>query len=179
GEFQIMNIALCGMMGVGKTSVGIELAKLLNRPWYDTDSLIVDRYGKISDLFEFYGEEHFRRLEAGITRELAKQDNIIISTGGGLVIRLENNVALHENGVIVYLRARLDTLMKRVQINDQRPLLKQQDAENRMRELLAQRNPIYRSVSDYVIDTDDMTPAEVAQEIVAKLKGSRTKKKEQ
>ena len=68
-----MNIVLCGMMGVGKTSVGIRLAELTDRRWYDTDVMITDRHGRISDLFEFYGEPYFRSLETQITRELSEQ----------------------------------------------------------------------------------------------------------
>lgn len=101
-----MNIILCGMMGVGKTTVGVEIAKQTGRRWYDTDQMIVDRYGKISDIFEYYGEEYFRRIETDIVKELAKKDNLVISAGGGLVLKSENNALLQENGKIVFLRAR-------------------------------------------------------------------------
>ncbi len=76
-----MNIVLCGMMGVGKTSVGIKIAELTRRRWFDTDVVITDRYGKISDIFEYYGEPHFRELETQIVSELTDKDELVISTG--------------------------------------------------------------------------------------------------
>lgn len=93
-----MNIILSGMMGAGKTTIGVKIAELTGRRWYDTDQMIVDRYGNISDIFEYYGEEYFRRLESDIVKELAKEDNLIISTGGGLVLKRENNELLQVNG---------------------------------------------------------------------------------
>ena len=84
-----MNIILCGMMGAGKTTVGIKIAERTDKRWYDTDGIIVDRYGKISDIFEFYGEEHFRKIETDVVKELAAQDHLVISTGGGLVLKSE------------------------------------------------------------------------------------------
>ena len=74
-----MNLILCGMMGAGKTTIGIKIAELTGRRWYDTDGLIVDKYGKISDIFEYYGEAHFRKLETEIVKDLAKKDDLIIS----------------------------------------------------------------------------------------------------
>ena len=122
-----MNIILCGMMGAGKTTIGVKIAELTGRRWYDTDQMIVDRYGNISDIFEYYGEEYFRRLESDIVKELAKEDNLIISTGGGLVLKRENNELLQANGKIVFLRAALETLIKRLKVSDDRPLLQAVD----------------------------------------------------
>ena len=82
-----MNVVLCGMMGAGKTTVGIQIAELTGRRWYDTDGVIVDKYGKISDIFEYYGEAHFRKLETEIVKQFSTQDNLVISTGGGLVLK--------------------------------------------------------------------------------------------
>ena len=109
-----MNLILCGMMGSGKTTVGIKIAEITGRRWYDTDGCIVDKHGKISDIFEYYGEAHFRKLETEVVKELAKQDELIISSGGGLVLKEENNKLLQENGKIIFLRASLDTLLKRL-----------------------------------------------------------------
>ena len=87
-----MNLILCGMMGAGKTTIGIKIAEITGRRWYDTDELIVDKYGKIADIFEYYGEPHFRKLETEIVKELAQKDGLVISTGGGLVLKKENNI---------------------------------------------------------------------------------------
>ena len=118
-----MNLILCGMMGAGKTTIGIKIAELTGRRWYDTDGVIVDRHGKISDIFEYYGEAHFRKLETEIVKELADKDNLVISTGGGLVLKNENTAILKKNGVIVFLRATIETLAKRLNVDGTRPLL--------------------------------------------------------
>ena len=164
-----MNLILCGMMGAGKTTIGIKIAELTGRRWYDTDGLIVDKYGKISDIFEYYGEAHFRKLETEIVKDLAKKDNLVISTGGGLVLKSENNAVLQENGKIIFLRASLETLAKRLHVDGTRPLL-QTSAENlqdRLARLMKERMPVYEHVSDYVVDVDGKTPEQIAREIVA------------
>ena len=89
-----MNIILCGMMGAGKTTVGIKLSDLTGMRWYDTDDLITQKYGKISGIFEFYGEERFREIESEIVHGIAGEDNCVISTGGGCVLKPENSAAL-------------------------------------------------------------------------------------
>lgn len=163
-----MNIILCGMMGAGKTTIGIKIAEITSLRWYDTDGLIVDKYGKISDIFEYYGEAYFRKIETGIVKELAQKDGLIISTGGGLVLKKENNELLQKNGKIVFLRATIDTLAKRLNVDGTRPLLENstEGIRNRLARLLEERSPIYEQVADYVVDVDGKTPEEIAKEIV-------------
>ncbi len=164
-----MNLVLCGMMGAGKTTIGIKIAELTGRRWYDTDGLIVDKYGKISDLFEYYGEAHFRKLETEIIKDLAAQDGLVISTGGGLVLKKENNEVLQKNGKIFFLRANFDTLVERLKVDGTRPLL-QTSAESirdRLARLLKERMPVYEHVADYIVDVDGKTPEAIAKEIVA------------
>ena len=165
-----MNIVLCGMMGVGKSSVGVRIAELTGRMWYDTDVVITDRHGRISDIFEFYGEAHFRSLETEVVRELSARDNLVISTGGGLVLKPENNEMLKKNGKIFFLRASFETLLKRVRADETRPLLKNtgKTAET-LGTLLSERTPVYEHVADYIIETDGKSVEEVADEIVAIL----------
>ena len=167
-----MNLILCGMMGAGKTTIGIKIAELTGRRWYDTDGLIEDKYGKISDIFEYYGEAHFRKLETEIVKDLAKQDDLVISTGGGLVLKKENNEVLQKNGKIVFLRATLDTLAKRLKVDGNRPLLQTstESIRDRLARLMAERSPIYEHVADYIVDVDGKMPDEIAKEIVALLK---------
>ncbi len=163
----VMNIVLCGMMGVGKSTVGIQVASLTGRVWYDTDVVITDRYGRISDLFEFYGEAHFRSLETEVVKELTKKENLVISTGGGLVLKQENNELLHQSGKVFFLRASYETLMSRVVADETRPLLKDTGKTSEtLKRLLAERTPVYEHVADYIIDTDGKTVEEVAKEIV-------------
>ncbi len=169
-----MNIVLCGMMGVGKSSVGVRVAERTGRMWYDTDVVISDRHGRISDIFEFYGEAHFRALETEIVRELSARDGLVISTGGGLVLKPENNELLKKNGKIFFLRATFETLLKRVRADETRPLLKNtgKTAET-LGKLLKERTPVYEHVADYIIDTDGRTVQEIADEIVALADGAQ------
>ena len=168
-----MNLVLCGMMGVGKTTVGIKIAELTGRRWYDTDGLITDRHGKIPDIFEYYGEPHFRKLETEIIRELSLRDGLVISTGGGAVMKTENTAMLKRGGKIVYLRATIDTLVSRLNTDNSRPLLQstEQNIRTRLTKLLNERTPVYEHVADLTIDVDGKTPEEIAKEILANFAG--------
>ncbi len=163
-----MNIILCGMMGAGKTTVGVAISKLSERTWYDTDQMIEDKHGKISDIFEYYGENHFRTLETNCIREFAEKDNLIISTGGGLVLRPENNEILKKNGKIVFLCASIETLVGRLKIHNNRPLIQGNEMiiEKKLRELMEIRTPVYENVADYVVNVDGKTVEDIAKEIL-------------
>ncbi|MBR7100475.1 MAG: shikimate kinase [Clostridia bacterium] len=161
-----MNVVLCGMMGVGKSTVGKKLQWLSGKTCVDTDLLIVQKHGQISEIFEKYGEEHFRNLETQTVQSLAKRDNLIISTGGGLVLREQNVSLLKEKGKIFFLRASLQTLLSRVTVNAARPLLSL-GAEQKLRSLLPVRTPVYERVADYIIDTDERTVDDIAREILS------------
>ena len=170
-----MNLILCGMMGAGKTTVGIKIADLTGRRWYDTDDMITDRHGKISDLFEYYGEAYFRKIETEIIKELADMDDLVISTGGGLVLKKENNTILQKNGKIIFLRASIETLSQRLKVDGNRPLLQTstESLRDRLQRLLGERMPVYEHVADYIVDVDGKQPEEIAAEIVA-LVGEKT-----
>lgn len=162
-----MNVILCGMMGCGKTTVSLALAKRLGWERVDTDELIVSRYGKIADIFAKQGEGYFRGLETQVAAELSQKDRLVISTGGGFVLKEENVKLLKEKGVIVYLQASLSTLVKRLREDVDRPLLQGGEGlEKRLISLLSARAPIYESVADYTVHTDEKTPEEIANEIV-------------
>jgi len=163
-----MNLILCGMMGAGKTTIGIKIAEITGRRWYDTDGVIVDKHGKISDIFEYYGEAHFRKLETEVIKELAAMDNLIISTGGGLVLKSENNALLKKNGKIVFLRASHETLSRRLHVDGTRPLLQTstESIRDRLSRLMKERTPIYEHVADYVVDVDGKEPEQIAKEII-------------
>ena len=166
-----MNIILCGMMGAGKTTVGLRLALSLDRRWVDTDSLIEDEYGDISTIFQSYGEEYFRGLETKVVEELVQEDGLVISTGGGLVLREENVSLLKQNGKIVWLRGKVDTLTKRLSEDKTRPLLKTDRGclQEKLTKMLENRAPIYERIADFTVDIDGKKPEEIAMEIVAKL----------
>ncbi len=162
-----MNIVLCGMMGAGKTTVGILISDLTGMRWYDTDDLIIDKYGKIADIFEYHGEERFRAIETEIVHRVAKEDNCVISTGGGCVLRPENSAAFKEGGgKIVFLKVDIKVLFERTgHTGDERPLLKNTTFE-KMKALLDVRTPIYESCADYTVDTNGKSAKEVAIEII-------------
>ena len=164
-----MNLVLCGMMGAGKTTIGVKIAELTGRRWYDTDGIITDRYGKISDIFEYYGESHFRKLETEVVQELSEIDGLVISTGGGLVLKSENSELLKRNGKIIFLRAKIDTLVERLNVDKSRPLLQntEQNIRVRLTQLLSARAPIYEHVADFIVDVDEKSPQEIAREILA------------
>ena len=162
-----MNIVLCGMMGVGKTSVGIRISEKTGRRWYDTDVVISDRHGSIADIFEYYGEAHFRSLETDVVKELGAQDGLVISTGGGLVLKPENNELLKQKGKIFFMRASFETLLKRVRADETRPLLKDNGKiAEKLGQLLSARTPVYEAVADFIVDTDGRSVDEVADEII-------------
>lgn len=162
-----MNIALCGMMGVGKTTVGLALSKKLNRPFLDTDEIIVSRHGVISEIFETKGEAYFRDLETQVAHELEKDQGSVISTGGGFVIRKENADAIKKGGVLVFLNATKETVLSRVSA-DGRPLLKG-GVEAKITSLIETRYPVYKAHCSLIVDTDHKTVEEVVDEIIERV----------
>ena len=166
-----MNVVLCGMMGVGKTTVGKCLAQALGLRWVDTDERIVEKHGEISTIFEQFGEEYFRALETGIVKELVQEDGLVISVGGGLVLKEENVSLLKRNGKILYLRASVETLVGRLTADTTRPLLKtdEESLTERIEKLLTARAPIYEGVADFTVDVDGKTPEEISGAIMMKL----------
>ena len=165
-----MNLILCGMMGCGKTTVGRKLSELTGRVWYDTDDLIVEKHGKIADIFARFGEVRFREMETETVKALAEKDGLVLSTGGGLVLKDENVALLKRKGKIVYLRAQLETLLLRLAQDSERPLLRSEESLSaRLTDLLSVRAPVYQGVSDCVVDVDNKSPEEIATEILTKL----------
>lgn len=158
-----MNIVLAGMPGSGKTTVAEEL-KRRGKTVFDTDEQIVKSHGAISEIFARYGEEHFRDLETQTVRELCALDGVVIATGGGCLLRGENVKLLKENGKIFYLRTDVETLVKRVGGDTGRPLL-QGDTRARIEKLHNDRSRIYAQAADFIIDTDELTPEEIANKI--------------
>ena len=163
-----MNIVLTGMPASGKTSVAFELEKL-GKTVYDTDAEIVNRHGAISEIFKSYGEEYFRNLETEEVKRLSEKDGVVIATGGGCVLREENCRLLKANGKIVYLKTKLQTLYKRAEGNTSRPLLSG-DVRERLKKLYEQRSPIYERTADIIIDTDGLSPEEIARRITELIK---------
>lgn len=166
------NVFLVGPMGVGKSTIGRHLAKLLKLDFVDSDREIERRTGVgIPVIFEIEGEAGFREREAAALAELtADRTRLVLATGGGAVLRPANRALLRARGVVVYLHADIEILLARTRRDRRRPLLQNPDPRRIMQELLEQRDPLYREVADLVVETDQRSPTTVAREIAAKLK---------
>ncbi|MEM7007938.1 MAG: shikimate kinase [Thermodesulfobacteriota bacterium] len=163
------NIFLVGFMGAGKSTVGKIVASKLDYGFIDADTYIEDKAGKtITQIFADHGEDHFRNLESEATKELSERDNLIIASGGGVVQRNSNWDAMKSNGLTIYLRAKVESVWKRIKDDNSRPLLQVDDPIKTASELLEKRTPMYEK-ADLIIDTDDLSPAEVAQTIISKI----------
>jgi shikimate kinase len=166
------NIILAGFMGTGKTAVGRKLSRLLNMKLIDVDTEIENAQKMtINEIFRNFGEQKFRDIETGMIKKLSVRKNVIISTGGGAVLRQENIDTLRENGVIVCLMATPETILKRTSHNSNRPLLRVEDPFGKIKELLNFRRPFYEK-ADIMIDTEGKTPIQIAQEIIEKIRNS-------
>jgi len=164
------NIIIVGAMGSGKSTVGKLLAKKLDKKYIDTDLEIEVRNNcDISNFFEKYGETLFREKESEILDSLTDINNHIISTGGGIILKEENINLLKKIGLIVFLDIDLKAQIKRVKHRKHRPLLKRDDLYTQLKELKKDRDPIYNSISDYIIDVSNKDKNAVVEEIYNKL----------
>jgi 3-dehydroquinate synthase len=163
------SIFLVGLMGAGKTTIGRALAKKLNKRFVDSDHEIEARTGAtIPVIFEIEGEENFRRREAEVIRELAAQPDIVLATGGGAVLRAENRENL-KGGTVVYLRASINQILQRTGRDKNRPLLQTADPRRKLEELSRQRDPLYREVADFVVETNRPNVQFLVQTIISHL----------
>lgn len=165
-----MNVVLCGMMGCGKTTVARALERNFNLVRVDTDELIIRRHGEINKIFAERGEDYFRNLEAEAVKYVAENyGNAVISLGGGAVLRAQNVERLRGVGKIVFLRTRAQTLIDRLKGDNSRPLLRGALIDE-INALLKARTPIYEACADFTIDTDGLTPDEIANKIMEHIK---------
>ncbi len=167
---RIINLALIGFMGAGKTSVGRLVADQLRFDYLDTDELIQSRTGRtITDIFARDGEAAFRALEQQVTAELSTRERTLIATGGGLPTRPENLASLKMHALVVCLWASPEKIWERVKNQTHRPLLHDADPQKKIRDLLAAREQFYRQ-ADVLINTDISSVREVAQQVVKQFK---------
>jgi shikimate kinase len=164
------NIVLTGFMGTGKTAVARELSSLTGMKIIDMDSEIEREQGvTINEIFTEYGEERFREIETEMAKKVSDQNGVVISTGGGVVLRGENIDHLRRNGLVVCLTASANVILERTGRSNERPLLNVEDPISKIKGMLEYRMPFYRN-ADIMIDTDEKTPRQVAEEIVEALK---------
>ncbi|MBD5632029.1 MAG: shikimate kinase [Clostridia bacterium] len=164
-----MNIILAGMPASGKTTVSRVLSEKLGLKLVDTDEEIVKKFGAICDIFATYGEEVFRNMETEVVKTVSGQSGLIISSGGGCLLREENVKLFKTGGKIIFLRAELSTLLNRVEGDTSRPLLSG-DKKEKMQSLLLKRSPIYEAAADLTVDTDGLTPEQIADKIIKEIR---------
>ena len=164
------NLYLVGLMGAGKTTVGRVLARRLKLRFLDSDQEIERRCGvKIPVIFEIEGEAGFRARETAVVGELTQLRGIVLATGGGVVGAAENRSLLAASGTVVYLHAQPEDLYERVRHDRNRPLLATADPRARLRQLYGERDPLYRSIADVVMDTGKQGVAALARDLLGKL----------
>lgn len=162
----LVNIALIGFMGAGKSSVGRLVADHLHFTYLDTDDVIVARAGKpITDIFAQEGEAAFREKERSLVEELSLRNDTVISTGGGLPVDPANMASLKTHALVICLWASPETILDRVKGQTHRPLLNDPDPLAKIRSLLAAREPFYRQ-ADVLVNTEMRSVKDVAQQII-------------
>lgn len=168
-----MNIILCGFMGSGKSTIGKLLAKKLNRNFIDLDDYIVEkRKMKISEIFEKFGEENFRKSETQAVKNVSKLENHIISLGGGTVINHNNVEILKSSGKIIMLDIEPEEVYKRLKNDKSRPLLQTEDKLKAIKEMMNKRLPYYNDAADIKITVNGKQKQEVLEEILKIIENS-------
>ncbi len=162
------NIILIGFMGSGKSSVGKELSRRMGCRFLDTDMLIEQEEGKtIPEIFKEKGEAYFRDKETQLLKGMETElKDSILSTGGGLPLREENRELLRRLGFVVFLRTSDDIVIRRLRGDQSRPLLAGEAPEDKVARLQRERGPIYLATAHYVLDTDELSPRELADIIM-------------
>ena len=161
------SIILIGMMGAGKSSVGRALERLTGLARFDTDEGVAAHFGmSIAEIFDKHGEEKFRDAETEAIRNVAADRPVVITTGGGAVLRPENIDLLKRLGTIVWLNGDEATLFERASRRNTRPLLQNGNPRTVFSELLRKREPLYQSAADFEIDTSNLDHDQVADIIV-------------
>lgn len=163
-----MNVALIGMMGAGKTTIGKLLAEKLNLKFIDTDEEIIKIENcSINEIFVKQGEETFRTIETKVLKNILNSDNQIIATGGGIIKKEENRNLLKQVKTI-YLKADKETIFNRVKNDNSRPLLNTENLKETIQTILQEREQLYEQ-SQFVITTTNKTQNEVVTEIIEKI----------
>ena len=161
------NIYLIGLMGSGKTTLGKILSKKLDKNFYDSDHVIEEKLGvDVPMIFEYEGEAGFREREKDSLKELVRKKNIVLATGGGIILSKSNRDLLSENGIVIYLKSNQKDLIKRMKNDKTRPLLKNGNIEEIIKKLCKEREPLYEEIADFEIMTKNKRIHEVVNEIV-------------
>ena len=169
---QTMNIFIVGPMGSGKSTVGKIISNELFLNFFDTDEEIENRTGASIDwIFDLEGEEGFRKRESNILEEMVQKNSIVLSTGGGIILSDNNRELLSSRGTVFYLATPISIQLERTSKDKDRPLLKNGDPGEILKELHEKRKSLYESVSDHIVQTKDKSSQEVASEIIDLARG--------
>lgn len=171
-----MNLVLIGYRGTGKSVVAEILSQRLDMPVVSLDEEIVREAGmSIPEIVEKNGWTWFRDLESEIARRFAERDDLILDTGGGVILRPENTKNLRASGTVFWLEASVETIVDRIQESSERPALTHgKSFLEEVEEVLSERLPLYRAAADHEVDTDPLTPTAVAEAIIRELRSSAT-----
>ena len=154
-------------MGSGKTTLGKVLSKKLDKDFYDSDQVIEEKLGvNVPMIFEYEGEAGFREREKDILKELVSKQNIVLATGGGIILSESNRDLLAKNGIVIYLKSNQKDLVLRMKNDKTRPLLKNGNVELIIKKLCQEREPLYEEISDFKVVTKNKRIHEVVNEIV-------------
>ena len=165
------NIFLIGFMGCGKSTVASKLNQMYGMHVVEMDQEISNRQKmSIPDIFEQYGEEYFRDLESALVKEITTSSEQVVSCGGGVVLRENNVIEMKKNGHIVLLTAKPENVLKRVEKNDDRPILKGRKTVKDIAELMGARREKYEEAADIIVATDDKSIEEISKEILERIK---------
>ena len=167
-------IVLVGLMGAGKSTIGLRLASSLKLPFVDSDHEIEEAAGcSISDLFAIYDEEIFRDLEKRVLKRLLGQHNQILATGGGAYMQAPIREMINKKAFTIWLRADLDVLLERVNRRDTRPLLAKGNKRKILSKLIKERYPVYEQ-ADMIVDSSTGSHELVVKEIIKRLRAEHT-----
>ena len=161
---------MVGLPGSGKSTVGRQLARRLQLPFFDSDQEIERKLGcSIREFFEREGEESFRDHEQAVIEDLCREPAGVLSTGGGSVLRAVNRQCLQDHASVIYLKANPDELYRRLRLDVKRPLLQVVDPLARLRELFAVRDPLYTQTAHFIVETGRPSVATLVNMIVMQL----------
>lgn len=168
------NVFLIGFMGCGKSTVADRLRKEYGMEVVEMDKELVERTEMtIPEMFSKYGETYFRNEETKLLTECSKKNQVVVSCGGGVVLREENVKIMKSCGIVVWLTAKPSTVLERIGKDENRPLLEGKKNVSAIQEMLEKRLPCYEKAADFVIETDGRDVWDICQEIMRKVKGER------
>jgi shikimate kinase len=165
------NIILVGLMGSGKTTIGKKMSISMGRNFLDTDQAIELKTGvNISTIFELEGEDGFRLREYNLLTDLMNNQKMVIATGGGIVLSKRNRKLLRKLGNVIYLRSDINDLVFRLKGDKTRPLIQNINLHQKINELFQERDPLYESIADYIIETKNKNINIIKEEIMELIK---------